>query len=109
MKSKFPQYSITVCLFFTNEIQLCLDRAIIREKSGGHGVSEKVIREMYENTSNLLQKNTSLIDNIMLVDITYDAIDLVFELNPKENRLFVSSQLPEWVSINFPKIRDFKR
>ncbi len=109
VKRKFPKYAITVCLFFTNEIQLCFDRAIIREKSGGHSVSEKVIREMYENTNNLLQNNTSLIDNIMLVDIDYDAIDLVFELNPKENRLFVSSKLPEWVLVNFPKIMNLRK
>ena len=104
VKNKFPKYDITVCLFFTDELQLCLDRAIIREKSGGHHVSEKVIREMYANTIELLQKNTHLITNLMLVDITYDSIDLVFELNPNENRIFISSKLPEWVLANFPQI-----
>ncbi len=31
-----------------------------------------------------------------------------FELNPKENRLFVSSKLPKWVQENFPKIAHLK-
>lgn len=109
VKNKFPQYDITICLFFTDEIQLCLDRAIIREKSGGHSVSEKVIREMYANTIELLQRNTNLVNNLMLVDINYDSIDLAFELNPKENRIFISSNLPTWVLANFPKIVQLKK
>jgi predicted ABC-type ATPase len=76
----------------------------VREKSGGHSVADNVIREMYVNTLPLLEKNTHLVNNLILVDVTYDSIDLVFELNPSEKRLFVSSKLPEWVLENFPKI-----
>ncbi|MFN3490029.1 MAG: hypothetical protein ACK4YV_12890 [Emticicia sp.] len=109
VKSKFPQYETTICMFFTNDLDLCLNRAIIREKSGGHSVSEKVIREMYANTLDLLQKNTHLVNNLMLVDISYNTIDLVFELNPKANRLFINSELPTWLLENFPKILHFKK
>jgi predicted ABC-type ATPase len=104
IKKKFPQYEITVCMFFTNDLNLCLDRAAVREKSGGHSVAENVIREMYANTLALLEKNTHLVNNLLLVDVTYDSIDLVFELNPREERLFVGSKLPKWVLENFPKI-----
>lgn len=104
VKSKFPKYEITVCLFYTDDIQICLDRAIMRERSGGHSVSEKVIGEMYVNTIELLQKNIYLVNNLLLVDIQYNTLDLIFELNPNENRLFVNAKLPDWVVVNFPKI-----
>lgn len=109
VKGKYPQYDITVCLFYTDDIQLCLDRAIIRERSGGHSVSEQVIREMYANTLHLLQNNVSLITNLILVDIQYDILDLIFELNPKENRLFISSNLPKWVAENFSEISKLQK
>jgi predicted ABC-type ATPase len=108
IKKKFPQYEITICLFFTDDIRLCLDRATVRKQSGGHSVAENVIREMYGNTFELLQKNTNLINNLLLVDVAYDSIDLVFELNPKENRLFVGSKSPNWVQENFLKIAHLK-
>ncbi|MDZ7934491.1 MAG: hypothetical protein U5M51_05905 [Emticicia sp.] len=104
VKSKFPKYEITVCLFYTDDMQICLDRAIMRERSGGHSVSEKIIGEMYVNTIELLQKNIYLVNNLLLVDIQYNTLDLIFELNPNENRLFVNAKLPDWVVVNFPKI-----
>lgn len=109
VKEKYPHYDIRVCLFYTDDIQLCLDRATIRERSGGHSVSEQVIREMYANTLHLLQNNVSLITNLIFVDIQYDMLDLVFEFNPKENRLFISSHLPDWLIINFPAIIQLRK
>lgn len=69
VKDKYPQYHVTVCLFYTDDIQLCLDRAIIRERAGGHSVSELIIREMYENTLKLLQNNVNLLTNLMFIDV----------------------------------------
>lgn len=109
VKDKYPQYHVTVCLFHTDDIQLCLDRAIIRERAGGHSVSELIIREMYENTLKLLQNNVNLLTNLMFIDVQYDILDLVFELNHKENRLFIGSNLPNWLLQNFPKISQLRK
>ncbi|MFN3849805.1 MAG: hypothetical protein ACK4NY_10265 [Spirosomataceae bacterium] len=108
VKSQYPNYKINVCLYYTVDIQICIDRATIREKSGGHSVSEKVIHEMYENTIPLIQSNAHLIDGIRLVDISYSFIDLAFELNPDQNILFINSNLPKWITENFPKIVELK-
>jgi predicted ABC-type ATPase len=108
VKNQYPQYKISICLYFTDEIQICIDRAKIREKYGGHSVSEKVIYEMYENTITLFRKNSYLIDSIKLIDISYSFIDLSFELNPDENLLFINSQLPNWIVRNFPKITELQ-
>lgn len=50
--NKFVQ--IHLILFFTDDQNLCILRAAIRHKNGGHLVSSNVIIEMYKNTLPLL-------------------------------------------------------
>lgn len=82
---------IELILFFTDDINLCLDRAEIRYMSGGHEVKPDVIREMYAGTMSLLEQNKQIFHSVRLVDVTYDAIT---ELTPDQ------VLLPQWVTVN---------
>ena len=48
---------ITVLLFFTDSVELCLDRAQVRHENGGHEVRADIIKEMYANTFSLFEQN----------------------------------------------------
>ncbi|BAU52096.1 hypothetical protein [Mucilaginibacter gotjawali] len=56
---------LNVILFFTDSLQLCLDRAKIRYESGLHLVTPETITEMYNNTLPLLKTNFDAIDNLI--------------------------------------------
>lgn len=82
---------IELILFFTDDINVCLDRARIRHLNGGHEVTEDVIREMYAATMPLFERNKNLFTNINLVDVTYGS---VIELTRAQQ------PLPTWVHAN---------
>jgi predicted ABC-type ATPase len=82
---------IDLILFFSDDINVCLDRAKIRHLNGGHEVTAEVIREMYAATMPLFELNKILFSRIILVDVTYDAvIELTKDCMP----------LPAWVLSN---------
>lgn len=83
--------NVELILFFTDDLNVCLDRAKIRHLNGGHEVAEEVIREMYTSTMPLFEQNKSLFTRIVLVDVTYDA---VVELTEAQQ------PLPAWVHNN---------
>lgn len=83
--------SIHLLLFFTDDLNLCIDRAKVRYLSGGHEVKQEVIEEMYNDTILLFEQNKSLFTNVRLVNITYDTIT---ELSPHYELM------PEWVLKN---------
>lgn len=69
-----PANRIHLVLFFTDDINLCLDRAAIRFLNGGHEVKAEVIKEMYQHTLPLLQEHRSLFQEIRLIDVTYNTV-----------------------------------
>jgi hypothetical protein len=105
IRKNHPNYSIAVMLFFTDEIELCLIRAKLREQSGGHIVEEKVIREMYKNSIPLLRTHVHLINQLLFIHVDFFKIELVYEgYYPNHNREFISKYLPKWIKNNFPEI-----
>ena len=77
---------IHLILFFTNDVNLCLLRADIRYKNGGHLVNSKIIIEMYNNTLPLLKQNLKLFSSITFISVF--GLDI-----EKVNR----SKIPKWI------------
>ena len=105
VRKNHTNYSINVMLFFTDDIELCLIRAKLREQAGGHIVEEKVIREMYQNTIPLLRTNVRFINQLQFVHVNFFKIEMVYEgYYPNHKREFLSKHLPKWVKDNFSEI-----
>lgn len=82
---------IHLLLFFTDFLDLCVDRAKLRHVSGGHEVKPEVVTEMYASTMPLFLQNQNLFDSVRLIDVTYDTIiEPTCKTNP----------LPAWVTFN---------
>lgn len=109
VKDKYPQYHVQVCLFFTDDVNLCLDRAFIRFKAGGHFVSSDTIYEMYNNTLTLLTKNAWLIDSLLLVNVEDSGSKLCFKLDPKANHLSLVRNLPKWIKKYLPGVQNLQK
>jgi predicted ABC-type ATPase len=84
-----PSNQVHLILFFTDSLDLCLTRADIRHKSGGHLVKPEVVTEMYENTIPLLKENISLFKSMRFINITNENISKVALNNS-----------PNWVNDN---------
>jgi len=83
--------TIHLLLFFTDDINLCLNRAKVRHLNGGHEVKPDVIEEMYYSTIPLFLQNKALFSKVSLIDVTYtDLIELTTD----------SDSLPAWVHQN---------
>jgi predicted ABC-type ATPase len=65
---------ITLILFFTDSIDLCIDRAKIRHMSGGHEVRQEVIEEMYNHTFPLFEQNKGLFSKVRLINVSDKSI-----------------------------------
>ncbi|MEA5460103.1 hypothetical protein VB796_13690 [Arcicella sp. LKC2W] len=101
VKKKFYQYKIEVILFHTDNIQLCIDRAILREKFGGHAVKIHIIEQMYKNMIPLLQNNASLIHNIQLINVEFDSLKIVYPINNNLPSTYL--ELVNWVKVLSPE------
>ena len=89
--------TLNVVLFFTDNLQLCIDRANIRYESGLHLVMPKTITEMYNNTIPLLKSNFEAIDNIVLIDATpQNDFFTVAKYSKVSKELNVRNQNPNW-------------
>ena len=73
--NKFVQ--IHLILFFTDDQNLCILRAAIRHKNGGHLVSSNVIIEMYKNTLPLLKQHLALFTSITFVSVNKYGVEHV--------------------------------
>lgn len=102
IKKFYPHYQIHVILFFTNDLQLCLDRALLREQA--------VIRRMYQNTLGLLRQNITLVAHLQLIDVTYNLAELVYSgYYPTQIGEFTHDSLPQWLTDYFPEIKNSQR
>jgi len=95
VKKKYPAYKIEVLLFHTDDIQICIDRATLREKFGGHSVKITIIQQMYKNMISLLQNNASLIHDVQLINVEFDFLRVVYPINKNLLENFI--ELPNWV------------
>ncbi|KQS33502.1 dephospho-CoA kinase [Dyadobacter sp. Leaf189] len=85
-----PDCHLSLILFYTDDINLCLDRAKIRHLNGGHEVVPATIETMYHSTMPLFQENRILFQDVRLVDVTYYAI----------TELTAEDAVPDWVKLN---------
>lgn len=105
LSKHYSHYTISVLLFFSDEITLCLNRAFIREQAGGHRVEPAIIQKMYKNTLLLLRANIQLINYLQFINTTYYATELVYAgyyLHHQND--FIHLNLPRWVIKHFPEI-----
>lgn len=82
---------INLILFFTDNMDLCIDRAKIRHMNGGHEVKQEVIEEMYNNTFKLFEQNKSLFSKVGLINVNETSIS-----RPKKGRI----PYPKWIVEN---------
>ncbi len=88
---------LNIILFFTDSLQLCIDRAKIRHESGLHLVMPETITEMYNNTIPLLKNNFDAVDNLSLIDASRKNDFLtVAKYNKATKKLELGSQNPDW-------------
>jgi len=88
---------LNVILFFSDSLQLCIDRAKIRHESGLHLVMPETITEMYNNTIPLLKANFDAIDNLSLIDASRkNTFFTVAEYNKAAKKLELRGQNPDW-------------
>ena len=101
----YPNYKIQVILFFTDDIQLCLDRAYLRQLAGGHTVEPDIVERMYKNTISLLRANIYKISYLQFIHTNYNSNELVYSgYYPTRKVDFVHESLPDWVKNSFPEI-----
>jgi predicted ABC-type ATPase len=101
IKREYSHYQIEVILFFTDSIDICLNRATSREKFGGHHVDVDIIEKMYENTHSLIKKYAHLISRIQLINVDFESIELVY--SREKDSIFSDLELPNWVKTLAPE------
>ncbi|MDB5152126.1 MAG: hypothetical protein JWR54_877 [Mucilaginibacter sp.] len=88
---------LNIILFYTDSLQLCLDRAKERYNSGLHLVKPEIIQQMYFNTIPLLKENFASIDLVILIDAGKDnKIVTVAIYNKDLRRLDIHDNSPGW-------------
>jgi predicted ABC-type ATPase len=88
---------LNIILFFTDSLQLCLDRAKIRHQNGLHLVLPETITEMYNNTIPLLKTNFDSIDSLSLIDASRkNDFFTVAEYSKASKKMELRGQNPDW-------------
>jgi len=86
-----------VILFYTNSLQLCLDRAKTRHESGLHLVRPEIVTQMYQNTIPLFKSNFDAIDHAILVNAdTQNKFSLVAVYDKNAKHLELHDPNPDW-------------
>jgi predicted ABC-type ATPase len=93
IKREHSHYQIEIVLFYTDNIEICFDRALLREKFGGYHVDSDIILKMYENTIPLIKNNVHLIHGIQLINVDFESIELVYSKENDSIFLFQNSQI----------------
>ena len=97
LRERDPFRSITLILFYTDDVQLCLDRTLARQQAGGHSVEPSVVREMYANTFPLLSVNQHLIDRLQPIDVNTTSTEMIYSRRFSSDKPeFIHSELPAW-------------
>ena len=101
IKEKYSHFRIEVILFHTDNVEICIDRVLLRAKAGGHIVERDIVLKMYENILPLIRKYAYLIQDIQLVNVDSEYLETVYS-----NRIHVTSALeilPEWIKLLAPE------
>lgn len=86
-----------VILFFTDSLQLCLDRAKERYENGLHLVKPETITKMYSNTIPLLKTNFAAIDTLKLINAEkFYQFNIVAEYNKMRKEMNVRPSGANW-------------
>lgn len=86
-----------VILFFTDDLQLCQDRARKRHENGLHLVKPDIINQMYNNTIPLLKANFNNIDHAQFIHASENnKVISVAQFNRVSNQLIVLNDRPNW-------------
>jgi predicted ABC-type ATPase len=107
IKEKYPHFQIEVILFHTDNVEICIDRVLLRAKAGGHVVNRDIVIKMYENMLPLIQKYAYLIQNIQLVDVDFGSLETVYS-----NYIPIIPTLekfPNWVKSLAPETLNLER
>lgn len=90
---------IHLLLFFTDNLNLCINRAKARHLSGGHEVKPAVVREMYHSTIPLFNNNQSLFKSIRLIDVTSKALAEPLQTSDSLPRWIIDNDLQRYLSV----------
>jgi predicted ABC-type ATPase len=93
-----PANKLNLLIFFTDDLNLCIDRARVRHLSGGHEVKPVIIEEMYANTLPLLTENRHLFHTIRLFDIAESFIIEYTRTSTKLADWIINDQLDLYLS-----------
>jgi predicted ABC-type ATPase len=85
-----------VILYFTDDLELCLDRAKLRHDAGRHLVKPETVVEMYRNTIPLLKENFEYIDSLTLIDISFDSVAIIAKYDKAEKLLYLFDDKCQW-------------
>jgi predicted ABC-type ATPase len=69
--------SLHVILYYTDDLEMCIERAKLRFEGGRHLVKPETIREMYANTLPLLQANWAQMNSIYFVDVDNTKVNTI--------------------------------
>jgi predicted ABC-type ATPase len=88
--------TLHVILFYTDDVDVCLDRAKARFDNGRHFVKPETICEMYHNTLPLLQQYLEQIASVYFVNVTKFEIGLIAFYDRIDNKLQVADSNCSW-------------
>lgn len=97
LKQQSLEHTLNVVLFFTDNLEMCRQRARQRFESGGHEVNSIVLENMYYNTLPLLEFNFQHLDNLTLVNTAPDQDTKIVGVYDREARTFdILNREPVW-------------
>jgi predicted ABC-type ATPase len=86
-----------VIIFYTDSLQLCLDRAKLRYENGLHLVKPEIVTQMYDNTIPLFIHNFDKVDHAIFVNAnTQNKFSLVAVYNKALNKLQLYDFAVDW-------------
>ena len=96
-------YEITLCYLGLYSEEESVSRVMLRSKTGGHDVSDEVIRFNFNEGSKKAKECLHLFDNITFVDGTSDFGKVVALYSKKNSKHEVMDNPPRWFKEQFEK------
>lgn len=97
IKAFSSENTIEVILFYTDDLNLCHQRAQVRYEEGLHHVPRETIDKMYKDTFSLLQQNFNIISNLTAISVVGndEPIKCLRYIKAK-NSLDITAAIPDW-------------